>query len=260
MAHDIDVKNESVILNVLAVIPARLGSTRLPEKPLIRLAGRELVLRVLDGVRESACVDRVIVATDDEKILSVVERAGGEAVMTPSYIQTGNDRVAYVANNIPSRFVLNVQGDDPTIRGLQIDPMIEALENDPETNLVVLAKRIGDPKEALRDSIVKMVFGEDGRALYFSRSPIPFERGAHIARYKHIGPYAWRRDALFEFASWQQTPLEKAESLEMLRLLEKGRMIKCIETEIDSIEIDTPEDVALFESFLENMTETGKDG
>ena len=241
------------MIDVLAVIPARLASTRLPEKPLLRLGGRELVLRVLDGVRESARVDRVIVATDDERIVHVVERAGGEAMMTPSYLPTGSDRVAHVAKEVPSRFVLNVQGDDPTSCAAQIDPMIDALVVDEAVNLVVLAKRIDDPDEVARDSVVKMVFDETGRALYFSRSPIPFERNPGEQRavhYKHIGPYAWRRDALFEFASWEQTPLERAESLEMLRLLEKGRTIRCIETEIDSIEIDTREDVLLFENSL----------
>ena len=238
------------MIDVLAVIPARLASTRLPEKPLLKLGGRELVLRVLDGVRESARVDRVIVATDDERIVHVVERAGGEAMMTPSCLPTGNDRVAYAAKEIPSRFVINVQGDDATSCAAQIDPMVDALAADEAVNLVVLAKRIDDPDEVARDSIVKMVFDETGRALYFSRSPIPFARNPGAVYYKHIGPYAWRRDALFEFASWEQTPLERAESLEMLRLLEKGRTIRCIETKTDSIEIDTREDVLLFEKSL----------
>lgn len=246
------------MIDVLAVIPARLASTRLPEKPLLKLGGRELVLRVLDGVRESARVDRVIVATDDERIVRVVERAGGEAMMTPSYLPTGNDRVAHVAREIPSRFVINVQGDDPTSCAAQIDPMIDALAVDETVNLVVLAKQIdvlSAPDEIARDSIVKMVFDETGRALYFSRSPIPFARNPGAVYYKHIGPYAWRRDALFEFASWEQTPLERAESLEMLRLLEKGRTIRCIETKTDSIEIDTREDVILFENSLRENAE-----
>lgn len=240
------------MIDTLAVIPARLQSTRLPEKPLLKLGGRELILRVLDGVRQSRLIDRIIVATDDEKIVSVVEKAGGEAMMTPSDLPTGSDRVAYVARRVESRFVLNVQGDDPLVTAGVVDPMIEALKADDAVKLAVLAKRIEDPKEVLRDSVVKMVFDRHHRALYFSRSPIPFPRNAGAVYYKHIGPYAWNREALFAFASWQQTPLEQSESLEMLRLLENGCEIRCIETDTDSIEIDTPEDVEAFERMIGN--------
>lgn len=238
------------MIDTLAVIPARLQSTRLPEKPLLKLGGKELILWVLDGVKQSSLVDRVIVATDDEKIVSVVENAGGEAMMTPSDLPTGSDRVAYVARRVESRFVLNVQGDDPLVTAVVVDPMIEALKEDSAIKLAVLAKRIDDPREVVRDSVVKMVFDRDHRALYFSRSPIPFPRNFGVVYYKHIGPYAWNRDALFDFSSWPQTPLERSESLEMLRLLENGYGIRCIETDTDSIEIDTPEDVAAFEKAI----------
>jgi 3-deoxy-manno-octulosonate cytidylyltransferase (CMP-KDO synthetase) len=238
------------MIDALVVIPARLRSVRLPEKPLLKIGGRELVLRVWDGVIQSRKVDRVIVATDDEKIAAIVKQAGGETMMTPD-LPTGNDRVAYVARRIPSRFVMNVQGDDPMVCAAVTGQMMDALEADPEINLAVLAKRIEDPAEVARESIVKVVFDENYRALYFSRSPIPFQRGGGADCYKHIGPYAWRREALFEFASWPQTPLERSESLEMLRLLEKGRAIRCIKTDMDSIEIDTPDDVRTFEEYLE---------
>ncbi|MDR3332097.1 MAG: 3-deoxy-manno-octulosonate cytidylyltransferase [Synergistaceae bacterium] len=237
-------------IDTLAVIPARLNSTRLPKKPLLKLGGRELVLWVLDGVRQSRLVDRVIVATDDESVASVIRSAGGEAMMTPSDLPTGSDRVAYVANLIPSRIVLNVQGDDPMVSAAVIDPMVGALSSDPEVELVVLAKKIENRDEIKRDSIVKIVFDINHKALYFSRSPIPYERAPGTEYFKHIGPYAWRRDALFEFASWPQGPLEKAESLEMLRMLERGRTIECIETDDDSIEIDTPDDVRMFDEAI----------
>lgn len=240
-------------IETLAVIPARAASTRLPEKPLLKLAGRELVLRVLDGVRSSSEVDRVVVATDDERVARLVESEGGEAMMTPSELPTGSDRVAFAAREIASRFVLNVQGDDPLVSKDVIDPMIAALRGDPDAGLAVLAKKIDNPWETERPSVVKMVFDGDMRALYFSRSPIPFARDPDAApvRYKHIGPYAWRREALFEFSSWTPTTLEKTEKLEMLRLLEHGRTIKCILTERDSIEIDTPDDVRQFERYIE---------
>ncbi|MDR3354177.1 MAG: 3-deoxy-manno-octulosonate cytidylyltransferase [Synergistaceae bacterium] len=234
-------------IETLAVIPARLGSRRLHAKPLIKLLGRELVLWVLNGVMGSRRVGRTVVATDDESVVSVVESAGGEAMMTPSDLPTGTDRVAYVAERIPSRFVLGVQCDDPMTNAGVIDPMIDALASDDGIGLALLAKRIDDPGEMARDSIVKVVFGLDHNALYFSRSPIPFVRGPAAPSFKHIGPYAWRREALFRFASRPQTPLEISESLEMLRMLEHGETIKCIETETDSIEIDTPEDSRMFE-------------
>jgi 3-deoxy-manno-octulosonate cytidylyltransferase (CMP-KDO synthetase) len=238
------------MIETLVVIPARYGSTRLPGKPLVKLCGKELVLRVWEGVRKSALADRLIVATDCEPIARLVERAGGEAMMTPESLATGNDRTAWVAERVPSRFVVNVQGDNPLVSPEILDPLIAALRENPEVTLVVPAKRIDAKEDMERNSVVKMVFDEKGRALYFSRSCIPFSNDPAVTRFKHVGIYAWRRDALFEFASWPRSPLEKAENLEMLRLLEKGRVIRCVETDVEMIEIDTPEDVAFFEKFI----------
>lgn len=233
-------------MRTLAVIPARYASTRLPAKPLVKLCGRELVLRVWDGAVSCPDVDRVIVATDDERIVSVVEAAGGEAMMTPPELPTGSDRVAYVARRVPSDFVINIQGDDPLVCAAHISPLVAALERS-SAGLAVLAKTIDDPSEIDRPSIVKMVFSTNGRAMYFSRSRVPYPRDGEPTYYKHIGPYAWRRDELFAFAEMARTPLETAESLEMLRLIENGRDIVCVPTDIDCIEIDTPDDVRLFE-------------
>jgi 3-deoxy-manno-octulosonate cytidylyltransferase (CMP-KDO synthetase) len=237
------------LIETLAVIPARYGSSRLPGKPLLKLCGKELVLWVWEGARRSS-VDRVIVATDHEPIADLIEKAGGEAMMTPSELPTGGDRVAYVADRIPSRFVLNIQGDDPMVAPEIVNPTVEALRQDPSASLVVLAKRIEHQDEMERSSIVKMVFDENKRALYFSRAAIPFSADPAAVRFKHIGLYAWRRDALFAFASHPRTPLEKAENLEMLRVLEKGGVIHCIETDVDTVEIDTPEDVSRFEALM----------
>jgi 3-deoxy-manno-octulosonate cytidylyltransferase (CMP-KDO synthetase) len=240
-------------IDTLAVIPARYGSTRLPAKPLLKLKGRELVLWVWEGVRQSSLVDRLIVATDHEAIARVVEQAGGEAMLTPAGLPTGSDRAAYVARRIPSRYVLNVQGDDPLIRPCHIDPLLAALSRQPAPQLALLAKRIEQAEEVERDSIVKMVFDAQGQALYFSRAAIPFARNPGAVYYKHIGPYAWQREALLAFSSWSQTPLEKSESLEMLRLLERGEKIQCVLTDSDTIEIDTPQDVVRFENYAEQM-------
>ena len=195
-------------MKTLAVIPARYSSTRLPSKPLVEIAGVPLVLRVLNNVRSCPSVDRVIVATDDERIAEVVARGGGEALMTPSELPSGGDRVAYAA------------------------------------------KRIENSEEVAAPNVVKAVFDGGGRAMYFSRSPIPYPRNEGGVWYKHIGPYGWRRDFLLEFAAMEQTPLEKAESLEMLRVIERGRSIKCVEAARDTIEIDTPEDLTRIEKYF----------
>jgi 3-deoxy-manno-octulosonate cytidylyltransferase (CMP-KDO synthetase) len=217
---------------------------------LVKLCGKELVLHVWEGTRRSSLVDRLVVATDHESIARLVEDAGGEAMMTPEGLATGNDRVAWVAERVPSRFVVNVQGDNPLVSPEILDPLIESLRESPDVTLAVPVKRIGTAEETGKKSVVKVAFGENGRALYFSRSIIPFSDDLATARFKHVGIYAWRRDALFEFASWPRSPLEKAESLEMLRLLEKGRAIRCIQTDVETIEIDTPDDVLSFERFF----------
>lgn len=238
-------------MKTLAVIPARLASTRLPEKPLVQVGGKPLVVRVLEQVKRCGKINRIVVATDSERIADLVEQNGGEAVMTPADLKSGGDRVAFVAANHPwADLVLNVQVDDPLVGPDMIDPLVRALEEQPEVRLALLAKRIEKEEEIASPNIVKMVFDQNGKALYFSRSPIPYPRNPGAIYFKHIGPYAWRRDFLLEFSRWDQTPLEKAESLEMLRVLEKGFAIRCVETFRDTVEIDTPEDVAALEKIL----------
>ncbi|MCF0247590.1 MAG: 3-deoxy-manno-octulosonate cytidylyltransferase, partial [Synergistes sp.] len=234
-------------MKTLAVIPARYKSTRLPGKPLIEIAGVPLVIRVLRNVSACASVDRVIVATDDERIADVVRKFGGEAVMTPPELPSGGDRVAYAARDIPSDYVLNVQVDDPLVAADMIDPLVAALDNDPSVMLALLVKEIEKPEEVEEKSVVKAVFDMNYNALYFSRSPIPYPRCEGARWYKHIGPYAWRRDFLYEFAAADPTPLERTESLEMLRVIERGRTIKCVPALRDTIEIDTPEDLIKIE-------------
>lgn len=236
-------------MNALAVIPARYASTRLPGKPLLPVAGVPLVLRVLEQVQKCSGVDRIIVATDDQRIADVVENAGAEALLTPPELPSGGDRVAWVSERIPSKIVLNIQVDDPLVGPDMIDPLIAAL-SDEGTALALLAKRIENEREIESPNIVKMVFDKNQRALYFSRSPIPYPRTSGAAYYKHIGPYAWKREFLLQFSGWNQTPLEKSESLEMLRVLENGYSIRCIPVGRDTIEIDTLEDVAACEALL----------
>lgn len=237
-------------MKTLAVIPARYSSTRLPGKPLVEIAGVPLVLRVLNNVRSCPSVDRVIVATDDERIAEVVARGGGEALMTPSELPSGGDRVAYAAKRIEADYVLNVQVDDPLVGADMIDSLVAALDADRSVMLALLVKRIENSEEVAAPNVVKAVFDGGGRAMYFSRSPIPYPRNEGGVWYKHIGPYGWRRDFLLEFAAMEQTPLEKAESLEMLRVIERGRSIECVEVQRDTIEVDTPEDLARIEKYF----------
>jgi len=237
-------------MKTLAVIPARYASSRLPGKALIPIAGVPLVIRVLSNVQKCKTIDKVVVATDDSRIADAVMEYGGEVIMTPADLPSGGDRVAWVSREIPSEFVLNVQVDDPLVNSKMIDPLVVELERDSSIMLALLAKRIEKMEEVVAESCVKMVFDKDGRAMYFSRSPIPYPIKEDGIWFKHIGPYAWRRDFLLEFSSWEQTPLEKAESLEMLRVLEKGYSIKCVLTENDTIEIDTPRDLEKIESYF----------
>ena len=236
-------------MKTLAVIPARFASTRLPGKPLVTIAGVPLVIRVLSNVSKCRSVDRVVVATDDERIAALVRENGGEAMMTPD-LPSGGDRVAWAAERIPSEYVINVQVDDPLVGSDMIDPLIEVLNSAPDVSLALLAKKIERDEEITSSHIVKMVFDKNGKALYFSRSPIPFPRSTEGKWYKHIGPYAWRRDLLLDFSKWEQTSLEKAESLEMLRVLERGHSIRCIVTQRDTIEIDTPNDLLRIEEYF----------
>ncbi len=239
-------------MKTLAVIPARYASTRLPGKPLVPIAGTPLVIRVLTSIRRCNTIDRVVVATDDERIASVVQNEGGEAVMTPPELPSGGDRVAWVAKQIPSEYVLNVQVDDPLVGSDMVDPLVEALEADRSVMLALLAKKIEHSEEITSEDTVKMVFDQNGRGLYFSRSPIPYPRNDGGIWYKHIGPYGWRRDFLLDFSSWEQTPLERTESLEMLRVMEMGYSLQCVITERDTIEIDTPQDLEKIERYFAN--------
>ncbi len=238
-------------MTTLAVIPARLGSTRLPGKPLVEIGGVPLVVRVLRRVQRCRTIDRVIVAADDERVVEAVSACGAEAVMTPADLASGGDRVAWVARKSPEAgIVLNVQVDDPLVGPDLIDPLVAALKERPDVSLVLAAKRIEKEEEIGNPNIVKTVFSRRGEALYFSRSPIPYPRNPGGCWYKHIGPYVYRRELLLQFSAWPRTPLEETESLEMLRLLERGETILVVPVDRDTIEIDTPEDVAVLERYL----------
>jgi 3-deoxy-manno-octulosonate cytidylyltransferase (CMP-KDO synthetase) len=229
----------------LFVIPARFGSTRLPGKPLLSETGRPLVVHVLENAARARSADRVVVATDDERILAAVRDAGGEAVLTSPDHRSGTDRVAEAARGLPGGVVVNVQGDEPELDPEHLDRLVAALDADPEAGIATLAAPAG-PGDDASPHVVKVVVAGSGRALYFSRSPIPYHRDEAVPRLRHAGVYAFRREALEAFVRTPPTPLERAESLEQLRALESGVAVKVVVVDRVAPGIDTPEDYAAF--------------
>ena len=235
---------------ILAVIPARYGSTRFPGKPLVDMAGQSLIQRVYRAVDGINGVDRTVVATDDERIYDHVVKFGGEAIMTAEDHPSGTDRVAEAAAQFPdARLVLNVQGDEPFIRSDQIEAVL-ACFSDPETAIATLAAPVRDEHALLSPNVVKVVCDERGRALYFSRHAIPFLRDVPIGRWieeekhlQHVGLYAFRAERLPELTLLRPGALEERERLEQLRWLAAGYRIQVAVTDRPSLGIDTPADL-----------------
>jgi 3-deoxy-D-manno-octulosonate cytidylyltransferase len=231
---------------VIAVIPARYDSTRLPAKALADIAGVPMVVRVWRQAAMARAIERVIVATDDERIASAIRRAGGEAVMTSPAHPSGTDRIAEVARSIRADVYINVQGDLPFIAPADIDALAAPMRAEPAIAMATLATPIADAAEWSNPNVVKVVCAANGDALYFSRSPIPFARagGTPATALRHIGVYAYRRDFLMTFASLEPGVLERIERLEQLRALERGFRIRVVASVAPSLEVDTPEDLA----------------
>ena len=232
---------------VIAVIPARYGSSRLPGKALADVSGVPMVVRVWRQAIKAQSISRVIVATDDERIACVVRDAGGIAEMTASTHQSGTDRIAEVARRIPADIYLNVQGDLPFIAPADLDALAQPMRADASLPMATIATPIVDLAEWNNPNVVKVVCDDRGDALYFSRSSIPFWRdgGAVPAgALRHIGVYGYRRDFLFAFASWPPGRLEAIEKLEQLRVMERGYRIRVVNSVAPSIEVDTPDDLA----------------
>lgn len=254
-------------MNITAIIPARYASARLPGKPLLEIAGKPMILHVVERAQLVKAITRVLVATDDERIFQTVTAAGAEAIMTSPAHQTGTDRLAEVAAQLDAEIIVNVQGDEPFIEPSTIEAALQPLRDDPSIVMATTCEPLLSAEDALNPNVVKVVTDAAGFALYFSRQLIPFPRAEVLAQgslpaalvaqpellarfAKHTGLYVYRRAFLLTYAQLPPTPLEHSEALEQLRALEHGYRIKVIRTAHRSIGIDTPEDLAVARTLI----------
>lgn len=245
-------------MTIVGLIPARYASVRFPAKPLARLAGTPMVVHVLEAARGARRLDRVLVATDDERIAQAVRAAGGEAILTSAAAASGTDRLAEAARSVPGDIYVNIQGDEPLMSSENIDRAVATLLSTPERQIATLAIALA-PEQAADPNVVKIAVTRDGRALYFSRAAIPYPRqGAAVYR-KHLGLYVYRAATLRAIATLPPSPLEQKESLEQLRWLEASYVIWVGEAVTDSIGVDTPEDLARVEKVIETRSGVRKE-
>jgi 3-deoxy-manno-octulosonate cytidylyltransferase (CMP-KDO synthetase) len=240
---------------VVIIIPARFGAARLPGKPLVSLAGKPMIQRVYERAMMAARASRVIVATDDERIVKAVESFGGVARMTRVDHRTGTERVAEVAAHEKGNVFVNVQGDEPLLDPSAVDTAVNALLEEPEAAISTVATPIKTPADIMDPNVVKTVLDFDNNGIYFSRAPIPWVRDTsskiQVRHLKHLGLYVFQRDALLEYPTLPQGELERIEQLEQLRWLENGWKIRVAEVEHDAVSVDVPEDVARVERLLQ---------
>ena len=246
-------------MKFIAIIPARYASTRFPGKPLAMLGGKTVIQRVYE--QAVSVVGEAYVATDDERIRKAVEAFGGQAVMTRVDHKSGTDRIEEAAEKIETDadVIINLQGDEPFIQRSQIETLCRQFD-DPQTQIATLGKRFDSIEATENPNSPKIVCDLKGYALYFSRSVIPYVRGKETAEWlqhypflKHLGIYAYRREVLAEITQLPQSPLEVAESLEQLRWLQNGYRIRVGETDVETVGIDTPDDLKRAETFLQQL-------
>lgn len=237
-------------MKVIGIIPARYASTRFPGKALIQIAGKSMIQRVYEQALQSKLLQEVIVATDDERIFQQVQQFGGQVQMTSTHHQSGTDRCAEIAARSDADIVINIQGDEPFIHPQQIDLVIRPFFKNKHIAITTLAKKIEESTDLFNPNVVKVVFNSKQKAMYFSRSSIPFVRGVQEENwlskgdfYKHIGLYGFQRTALLEMAKLPKSRLENLESLEQLRWLEADYAIFVQLTDLETVGIDTPEDL-----------------
>jgi 3-deoxy-manno-octulosonate cytidylyltransferase (CMP-KDO synthetase) len=242
----------SVPRRILGVIPARFASSRFPGKVLAVAAGKTILQHVYERASRATYLHQVLIATDDERIAAAARNFGARVRMTRADHLSGTDRVAEVASADRAEIVVNIQGDEPLIDPSAIDALALALLDDEQAPMATLKKRIEDPQEFTNPNVVKVVTDRNGYAVYFSRSPIPYDLSGQAVHYKHPGLYAYRREFLLGYSSLPVGPLERAERLEQLRAIENGHRIRVVETEYESVGVDTPQDLEKVKRLLEH--------
>ncbi|MBI2095488.1 MAG: 3-deoxy-manno-octulosonate cytidylyltransferase [Candidatus Omnitrophica bacterium] len=241
-------------MEAVGIIPARYGATRFEGKVLKDLCGKPVIQHVYERAKKAKLLDDLIVAADDDRIIQAVQGFGGRVVFTSKSHSTGTDRLTEVVNEMDVKIVVNIQGDEPLISPLIIDDLVRAMQDDPSVAMATVVKKSYSEEEFKSPDVVKAVIDQKNFALYFSRSPVPTllrpaDKQAFF--YKHIGIYAYNKDFLFTFKKLPASYLETHERLEQLRALENGYKIKAIETPLETVGVDTPEDLALAKSLLE---------
>jgi len=240
-------KEDAARKDVIAVIPARYSSTRFEGKVLADIAGRPMIQHVWERARQAKLVDELIIACDDERVAAAAREFGATVAMTAKQHTCGTDRIAEVVNPLECKVVVNIQADEPLLHPTMIDNVARVLLDEPSIAMATIIKRIDDPAAITDPHVVKVVMDKNDFALYFSRAPIPFlAHSSEVKKpvyYKHIGLYGYTKDFLFTFKNLKPSYLEKTERLEQLRVLQEGYRIKVIETQYDTIGVDTPEDL-----------------
>ncbi|MBL7158403.1 MAG: 3-deoxy-manno-octulosonate cytidylyltransferase [Candidatus Omnitrophica bacterium] len=258
-------------MKAIGIIPARWKASRFEGKMLAEISGKPLIQYVWERAKESHVLEDLIIATDSEKVIKAAEMFGGKAVYTSKDQPSGTDRIAEVVNAVDVEVIVNIQGDEPLIHYSMIDNLAQTLLEDKSIPMATIIRKVTDKAELENPNVVKVAVDKDGYALYFSRYPIPYVRetasgltqsegsglsqsgGGSAVFYKHIGIYAYTKDFLFTYTNLPKSPLEQAEKLEQLRALENGYKIKTIETDYDTIGVDTPEDLKKAEEALKNV-------
>lgn len=236
---------------ILGVIPARFQSSRFPGKALVSIAGKSMLQHVHERASQARYLTKLVIATDDDRIYGAARNFGALVKMTRFDHLTGTDRVAEIASAETADIIVNIQGDEPLIDPDAIDAAVLAMIDDEDAPMATLKKRIDDETEVANPNVVKVVTDLSGNAIYFSRCPIPYVRDGATVHFKHIGLYIYRRDFLLQYSNLAVGPLETAERLEQLRALENGHRIRVVETDYDSLGVDTPEDLERVSTLFE---------
>lgn len=235
-------------MTTIGVIPARFKSTRFPGKVLALIHGKPMIEHVWRQASQCRELNELLIACDHEDVLKVAQGFGAKAVMTSPDHPSGSDRIAAAVGSLPCELIVNIQGDEPFIQPRVIDGLVLALKNDQSASVATVIKEIKADEEINNPNVVKVVIDKNHYALYFSRSVIPYNRNAErpsgLKYFKHLGLYAYRKDFLMAYKDWPKSMLESTEQLEQLRILEAGYKIKTIETDSESLAVDTPEDLA----------------